>query len=94
MLLLTLANNKQYEVYSDSRSALKAVCNKFSSRPVIYEIYRWIEFEKSRSNTISFCWEPSYVGIDENEIADLEARNAVTVHRYVPRCKLTFKDYL
>ena len=83
---------KEYVIYSDSQSAIRAISNPFTLHPIIREIHRWIRLLQSDNKTVTFCWVPGHVGVPGNEEADRHAV-AATNQTYVAPVKLPTKDY-
>ena len=82
-----------YTIYSDSRSALTAVCDSFSPHPLVVEIHRWLSMLHSTDKLVEFCWVPSHVGVRENEEADRAARDAANSGRNPPPIPVPHKDF-
>ena len=67
----------QFIIFSDSLSVLKSLKNLNHSNPLIQQILRKY-FYLSTSKEIIFCWLPSHINIRGNEIADQEAKAALS----------------
>ena len=84
LLSLRVYPNKSCVIYSDSRSALQAIQKSGSQNKLVLEINELVMDLHQHNIDISFCWIPSDVGIDGNELADKAAKSAsqrVTVNR-------------
>ena len=86
-------SSPNYVLYSDSRSALQAICNPFSVHPIVREIHTWLRMLHDREKHMTFCWVPAHVGIPGNETADKEAAAAVRTQAHVAPIRLPFRDY-
>ena len=45
--------------------------------PIIQSIQDWLFRLSSKFKSVSFCWVPSHVGIQGNELADSEAKAVI-----------------
>ena len=84
LLTLRVYQNKSCVVYSDSRSALQAIQKLGSTVKLVQEICELVVVLSQQQVAISFCWIPSHVGIEGNELADEAAKLATSngrVHR-------------
>jgi len=70
--------NRNCSIFSDSRSALQAIENMYSSHPIVTSVRDLIIKARSENKTIKLCWVPSHICVAGNELADTEARRAVT----------------
>ena len=68
---------KQFIIYSDSLSVLKSLKNLDHRNPLIQQIFR--KYYLSSFKEIVFCWLPSHTNIRGNELADLEAKSALSL---------------
>ena len=66
---------KQFIIYSDSLSVLRSLKNLDHRNPLIFRKYNYLSFFKE----IVFCWLPSHTNIRGNELADLEAKSALSL---------------
>lgn len=77
-----------YTIFSDSRSALLALLDRSSKNPLVSAVQKLISSAQMTRRGIAFCWVPSHVGVQGNELADTEAKSAatgrVTCRRYLP----------
>ena len=74
---------KQFIIYSDSLSVLKSLKNLDHRNPLIQQIFRKYNY-LSAFKEIVFCWLPSHSTIRGNELADLEAKSALSnIHQYL-----------
>ena len=86
-------DSRQFVVFSDSCSALEAICNCFSAHPVVREIHRWIRILARSGKTVKLCWVPGHVGIDGNEQADTYARSLTSGSNPATARPLPAKDF-
>ncbi|KAK3885204.1 hypothetical protein Pcinc_010548 [Petrolisthes cinctipes] len=70
-----------FTLFSDSCSALQALCNFNSSHPLVLAILEWLVFLGHHGRKVTFCWVPPHVGVDENERADGLAKATVSNSR-------------
>ena len=70
-------SEKQFIIYSDSLSVLKSLKDLHHRNPLIQQILKKYYY-LSVSKEIVFCWLPSHVNICRNELADLEAKSALS----------------
>ena len=71
-------SEKQFIIYSDSLSVLKSLKDLHHRNPLIQQILKKYYY-LSVSKEIVFCWLPSHVNIRGNELADLEAKSALSL---------------
>ena len=69
---------KQFIIYSDSLSVLKSLKDLHHRNPLIQQILKKYYY-LSASKEIVFCWLPSHVNIRGNELADSEAKSALSL---------------
>lgn len=84
--------NTSFIIVSDSRSALMAIETFNSVHPIVMEIQQWLYMIFRRHKIIEFCWVPSHVGVSSNELADSEAKLAITDNAISDKC-LPYSDY-
>ncbi|KAK3885203.1 hypothetical protein Pcinc_010547 [Petrolisthes cinctipes] len=70
-----------FTIFSDSCSALHALCNFISSHPLVLAIFEWLVLLGRRGRKVTFCWVPPHVGVDGNERADGLAKATVSNSR-------------
>ncbi|KAK4328568.1 hypothetical protein Pmani_001044 [Petrolisthes manimaculis] len=70
-----------FTIYSDSCSALQALCNFNSPHPLVLAILEWLVLLGRRGRKVTFCWVPAHVGVDGNERADALAKAVVSNSR-------------
>ena len=68
---------KEYVIYTDSYSSILALREFNSFNPLVRKAQEWL-FKQHSKFKIHFCWIPSHVGIQQNEIADSAARDAIS----------------
>ena len=71
-------SEKQFIIYSDSLSVLKSLKDLHHRNPLIQQILKKYYY-LSVSKDIIFCWLPSHNNIRGNELADLEAKSALSL---------------
>ena len=71
-------SEKQFIIYSDSLSVLKSLKDLHHKNPLIKQILKKYYY-LSASKEIVFCWLPSHVNIRGNELADSEAKSALSL---------------
>ena len=69
-------NNNTFVIYSDSQSALKAITDYTSKHPIVMKIHNWLVHLFTKHKEVSFCWVPSHINIQGNELADKAAKEA------------------
>jgi ribonuclease HI len=63
-------------IYTDSMSVLQSFTTPNQhSHPVVFEVLNLLNHLGSRGFNIKFCWVPSHVGIEGNELADNAAKS-------------------
>ncbi|MCG7877158.1 MAG: reverse transcriptase domain-containing protein [Candidatus Thiodiazotropha endolucinida] len=83
-------SEKQFIIYSDSLSVLKSLRDPQHRNPLIQQILRKYHY-LSVSKEIIFCWLPSHMNIRGNELADLEAKSALSL--IITNLKIPFSDF-
>ena len=83
-------SEKQFIIYSDSLSALKSLKDLHHRNPLIQQILKKYYY-LSTSKEIVFCWLPSHVNIRGNELADLEAKFALSL--VITNFKIPHSDF-
>ena len=71
-------SEKHFIIYSDSFSVLKSLKDLHQRNPLIQQILKKYYY-LSVSKGIIFCWLPSHINIRGNELADLEAKSALSL---------------
>jgi len=74
---------KDYIIYSDSLSVLKALTTPNTNNPLIMDTLIQLHNIGNQSN-VALCWVPSHIGIQGNETADQAAKAAL----YLPASHL------
>ena len=82
-------SEKQFIIYSDSLSVLKSLKDLHHRNPLIQQILQ--KYFLSVSKEIVFCWLPSHVNIRGNELADLEAKFALSL--LITNFKIPHSDF-
>ena len=83
-------SEKQFIIYSDSLSVLKSLKDLHHRNPLIQQILKKYYY-LSVSKEIVFCWLPSHVNIRGNELADLEAKSALSL--VITNFKIPHSDF-
>ena len=83
-------SEKQFIIYSDSLSVLKSLKDLHHRNPLIQQILKKYYY-LSVSKDIVFCWLPSHVNIRGNELADLEAKSALSL--VITNFKIPHSDF-
>ena len=81
--------NKKFIVFSDCMSVLQTLKQPDHPNPLIKQFFRKY-LSLCRSKTIIFCWIPSHINIEGNEMADQEAKDALNM--YIANIKIPFTD--
>ena len=81
---------KQFIIYSDSLSVLRSLKNVDHRNPLIQQILRKYNY-LSAFKEIVFCWLPSHTNIRGNELADLEAKSALSLS--ITNLKIPHSDF-
>ena len=71
------SEGKDFVIYSDSKSTIESLKLFNSFHPLIQKAQEWLFRISGRHKLVHFCWIPSHVGIQGNEIADREAKEAI-----------------
>ncbi|MCU7800748.1 MAG: reverse transcriptase-like protein [gamma proteobacterium symbiont of Lucinoma myriamae] len=69
--------DEKFIIFSDSLSVLTSLKNPKHPNPIIQQIFR--KYFHLSSKEIIFCWIPSHVNIQGNEMADKEAKMALNL---------------
>ena len=83
---------RSFVIASDSQSALAAIERFNPVHPLVMEIQEWLYLIFSLHKNVQFCWVPSHIGIQLNEIADTEAKSAIR-ERGISNVALPCTDY-
>ena len=86
---------KQFIIYSDSLSVLRSLKNLDHRNPLIQQIFRKCNY-LSAFQEILFCWLPNHTNIRGNELADLEAKSALSLlntNLKIPHSDFTSKPH-
>ena len=81
-------SEKQFIIYSDSLSVLKSLEDLHHRIPLIQQILK--KYYLSVSKEIIFCWLPIHINTRGNELADLEAKSALSL---VINFKIPYSDF-
>ena len=69
------SNHNNYTIFTDSKSIIPSLSHYDSTNPIIQKIQTSIYTLQSEQKTITVCWCPAHVGIQQNEAADEAARH-------------------
>lgn len=79
-------------IYTDSKSTIRAITKSSNNDPIIQQIQLTL-FQLQTNNTqVILAWVPSHQGIEGNEIADTEAKNALN-KPIEPQAKTSLSDF-
>ena len=76
LISIKTSRNVSCVVYTDSRSAVQAIKGHSTSKLVL-DIEEVLLILYRRGIQVVFCWVPSHVGIEGNELADKAAKDAI-----------------
>ena len=62
--------NRNFTIFTDSRSALQAIEIYNSDHPIVSKIRDWLTQLQPRHKTTQLCWVPSHIDIVGNDRAD------------------------
>ena len=80
---IIVSRSDKFVIFSDSKSCLQAIRNKWE-HPIVQKILNIIQTIYLSPKTVIFCWLPSHVGIQGNEIADKAALNKEITDILIP----------
>ena len=83
-------SEKQFIIFSDSLSVLRSLKNLDHRNPLIQQIFRKYNY-LSAFKEIVFCWLPSHTNVRGNELADLEAKSALSLS--ITNLKIPHSDF-
>ena len=72
------SDGKDVVIYIDPKSMIESMTILNSFRPLVQKAQEWLFCIVSRRKSVCFCWIPSKVGIKGNEIANREAKDAMS----------------
>ena len=81
---------KEFIIYSDSLPVLRSLKNLDHRNPLIQQILRKYNYLSSFKEIV-FCWLPSHTNIRGNEVADLEAKSALSLS--ITNLKIPHSDF-
>ena len=73
--LISEREEKEFVIYTDSYSSILALQQFNSFNPLVRKVQEWL-FKFHSKYKIHFCWIPSHVGIQQNELVDIAAKSA------------------
>ena len=91
MALIRHSNEKNFIIFSDSTSSLKALSGFQVDLDLVYSILKDYTRLASNGKTIVFCWILSHISIRGNERADAAAKSVLTspiTNMKFPACKM------
>ena len=74
-------NEKDFVIYSDSRSAIMAMFKFQPTNHIVNDIQDEISSLLTNGKNITICWIPAHVGLRGNEAADQAAKTAIREQR-------------
>ena len=89
--LIYNSDKKSFTIYSDSKSAINSLKKYNSFHPLIQKAQEWLFRISCRHKSVHFCWVPSHIGIQGNEMADGEAKHASVEAEYKVK-RLPYSD--
>ena len=75
--LISQRHESEFVIYTDSFSSILAIQHFNSFNPLVRKAQEWL-FKLHSKYKIHFCWVPSHVGIQQNEIVDSAAKAAAS----------------
>ena len=90
--LICHSKQRNFVIYSDSKSVLESLSKYNAFHPLIQKAQEWLFRISCRLKSVCFCWIPAHVGITGNEQADKEAKvaskgNTINVTK-IPHCDM------
>ncbi|CAG5090880.1 Similar to gag-pol: Gag-Pol polyprotein (Human immunodeficiency virus type 1 group O (isolate ANT70)) [Cotesia congregata] len=82
--------NENIVIYSDSKSSIQAIGDLHSTNPLVQQIHQTLH--QSKETKVAIVWVPSHQGIEGNEKADEEAKNAARADQLNPNIPATWED--
>lgn len=79
-------------ILSDSLSTLTSIQNFFQPNSISQKIQNQISYLQTNSQTITFIWIPSHIGIPGNELADICAKQSISSPHSLVLCSYTLQD--
>ena len=74
--LISESEKKDFVIHTDSYSAIMALKQYNPFHPLVQKAQEWLFRLHIKFKKVQFCWVPSHVGIQLNELADQEAKEA------------------
>ena len=84
--------NRQFTIFSDSKSALLSLNSVRPLSPIVDEIKALNHRANEENKIISLCWVPGHVDIQGNEKADKAAKEAISAALEVPSKAIPHTD--
>ena len=74
-----IKKDKKVIINTDNQASIQAIEDpgKHSGQAFVIAVIQWISLLREEGYTIELHWIPAYIGIDGNEIADKEAKEAI-----------------
>ena len=80
--LVDESKGESFVIYCDSKSVLDSIGIFNSFHPLIQKAQEWLFRISCRHKKVYFCWVPSHVGIQGNELVDREAKDATQLDHF------------
>ena len=74
--IINVSNKDNFVIHTDSHSAMTSLKQYNPSHPLVQKAQEWLFRLHIKFKKVQFCWVPSHVGIQLNELADQEAKEA------------------
>ena len=89
---MKVSGQKQFILFSDSKSCLQALCQYGPDNPLIQELRELYAAIVESGKEVVICWLPSHIGIEGNEEADQAAKAGLK--RQPGTCRIPTTDLL
>ena len=74
--LINVSEKENFVIHTDSYSAMMSLKRYNPIHPLVQKAQEWLYRLHIKFKKVQFCWVPSHVGIQLNELADEEAKEA------------------
>ena len=74
-----IKSNRKVIINTDNQASIQAIGDprKHSGQSFVIAAIEWINYLRKEGFAIELHWIPAYMGIDGNEMADKEAKEAI-----------------